>query len=98
MPRTPKNLPRHELIGLEVEVVESTGNRQGIKGKVVNETESTLVVETDEGEKTVPKEESHLQFMVDDLKVRVNGRLLEGKPEERIGKRFPGKWGENVRG
>ncbi|MDY6789334.1 MAG: ribonuclease P protein component 1 [Candidatus Nanohaloarchaea archaeon] len=90
--RTAENLPRHELIGLEVEVMESTGSHTGIQGKVVDETRNTLVVETPEGEKTVPKKENSFRFIVDDLKVGVNGRLLEERPEERIGKRLPDKW------
>lgn len=95
MARTPENLPRHELIGLDAEVVESTDpSRTGIDGRVVDETQNTLLIETSEGEKTVPKEESVFRFRLEDLKVRVNGKLLSGRPEERIGKKLPGKWGE----
>ncbi|MDY6771518.1 MAG: ribonuclease P protein component 1 [Candidatus Nanohaloarchaea archaeon] len=94
MPRTPDNLPRHELIGLEAEVVEATDpSREGITGTVVDETKNTLVLDTDQGERQIPKEESVFRFHLGDLKVRVNGRLLAGRPEERIGKDLPGKWG-----
>ena len=38
-----KNLYPHELIGEEVEVIESSNQSQvGIKGKVIDETKSTL--------------------------------------------------------
>ncbi|MEE6210127.1 ribonuclease P protein component 1 [Salarchaeum sp. III] len=43
---TPENLPRHELVGLHVEVVDSTDpSRVGIAGRIVDETMRTLLVE-----------------------------------------------------
>ncbi|MFB6270655.1 MAG: ribonuclease P protein component 1 [Halobacterium sp.] len=42
---TPETLPRHELNGLHVRVVESTDpSRVGIEGEVVRETTRTLVI------------------------------------------------------
>jgi ribonuclease P protein subunit POP4 len=47
MPLTPETLPRHELCGLRVRVVESTDpGRVGVAGEVVRETMRTLVVDT----------------------------------------------------
>ncbi|WP_336036549.1 ribonuclease P protein component 1 [Halobacterium yunchengense] len=44
---TPETLPRHELVGLHVRVVESTDpSRVGIEGEVVRETMRTLVVDS----------------------------------------------------
>lgn len=94
MARTPENLPRHELIGLTADVVESTDpGREGTTGTVIDETRNTLVLGTDEGEKTIPKQESVFRFYIGDLKVRVDGKLLTGRPEERIGKPLPPRWG-----
>ena len=46
MPITPENLPKHELIGLEAEVIESTDpNQIRIKGEVLDETQSLLRIE-----------------------------------------------------
>jgi len=48
MPITPKkNLPKHELIGLEVKVVDSTDKESlvGINGEVLDETQSLLRIE-----------------------------------------------------
>jgi ribonuclease P protein subunit POP4 len=43
MSLSPETLPRHELVGLHVRVVESTDpNRVGIEGRVVRETMQTL--------------------------------------------------------
>lgn len=94
MPRTAENLPRHELIGLTVEVAESTDpGRCGVSGPVIDETRNTLVIETSSGDRTLPKAECEFAFRMEDLKVRVDGNLLTGRPEERISKSLPGKWG-----
>lgn len=94
MPITPKNLVRHELIGLEVEVVKSTDPTQkGLKGLVVDETYNMIKIETkDKKEKIIPKENSVFVFTLPSgIKVEVEGKLLKGRPEDRIKKRFP-KW------
>ena len=47
MPLTPETLPRHELVGLPVRVVDAANpDLVGIAGRVVRETASTLVVES----------------------------------------------------
>ncbi|MFB6265766.1 MAG: ribonuclease P protein component 1 [Candidatus Nanohaloarchaea archaeon] len=92
MPREPGNLVRHELIGLNVEVVGcSDPGKEGLKGEVVDETRKTLVIDSGE-EKTVPKDESVFRFELEDGEVDVDGSLLVARPEERILKKFPRKW------
>jgi len=90
---TERNLVRHELIGLEVEVVKSTNKSQiGIKGKVVDETYKMLVIETEKGEKKVAKKDCVFVFKIPSgKKVQVEGWLLVGKPEDRIKRKFS-KW------
>lgn len=93
---TPENLPRHELIGLNVEVVRcSDKNMEGLKGEVIDETQKTFKILTQNGEKTVPKAVSDFLFRLEQQKkqVKVEGKLLVGRPEERIGMKLPGKWG-----
>ena len=82
----PKNLIRHELIGLAVEVAESTNKFQvGIKGTVVDETKNTLTIETDKGMKKIQKKGSVFIFKIPDgKKVKVNGNKIATRPEERI--------------
>jgi len=54
---TPKDLVRHELIGLEVEIAESTNKSQaGLKGVVTDETRQTLTIDTGNGEKSLAKD------------------------------------------
>lgn len=91
---TPNNIVRHELIGLEVKVIESTDpNKKGIRGKVVNETRDTLVIEEQEEEKIIPKKEAKFLFYLPNgEKVEVVGKLLKGRPEDRIKKNFRKGW------
>ena len=84
MVRTPKNLARHETIGLIVEVVKSTDpGVVGIKGKVVDETQSMLTIETEEGDKKVLKKECTFKFFLEEDAVEVEGKVLEERPHER---------------
>ncbi len=90
---TPRNLVRHELIGLAVEIKDSKNKSQiGLKGKVVGETYSTLRIETDKGEKTIPKDIAIFIFKLPNgTKVQVDGKVLISRPEDRIKKKLP-RW------
>ena len=93
MPITPQNIVRHELIGLEVEIKQSTNPSQiGLKGRVIDESFKTLKLETKSGEKMVSKGEVIFVFTISDgTRVQVDGSLLLGRPEDRIKKKLP-KW------
>ena len=89
MTRTPENLPKHELIGLEVNVEKHTDeNLEGLSGTVVDETQSFLVVD----EVKVEKKEGVFIFDLEDSRVRIDGKLIAKRPEERVKMRLPGKW------
>ncbi|NUB92503.1 ribonuclease P protein component 1 [Haloterrigena sp. SYSU A558-1] len=71
MPLTPETLPRHELNGLPVRVVESDdASREGLEGRVVIETTNTLSVEVRENGESrvvmVPKSGSTFEFAITD--------------------------------
>ncbi|SER92555.1 ribonuclease P protein component 1 [Natrinema salaciae] len=71
MALTPETLPRHELNGLPVRVVESDdAARVGLEGRVVIETTKTLSIEIrDDGESRVvmvPKSGSTFEFAITD--------------------------------
>ncbi len=90
---TPKNLVKHELTGLKVEVINSSDkNKIGIQGTVVNESKGIITIETSMGEKKVPKKECVFRFTLDETKVDVKGENLIGRPEERIKKQQTEKW------
>ncbi len=82
---TGERLSIHELIGLDVNVVQSKdSNKKGIRGTIVDETQRTFVIETINGEKTVPKNESVFSFELGDESVSLNGATLLYTPIERL--------------
>jgi len=72
MTLTPETLPRHELVGLPVRVVDSPDRSQvGIAGRVVSETTNTLVIEVVSGTKRVPKGGRRFEFrLIDEAAAR----------------------------
>jgi ribonuclease P protein subunit POP4 len=90
---TLESFARHELIGLVASVSESTNpNMIGLSGKIVNETRNLLIIETECGEKCIPKNNVSLIFALSNgSKVRVNGSILVSQPENRIGKKIQRK-------
>lgn len=91
--RTPENLVRHELIGLRVRIAESTNPKNiGLAGKVIDETRNTLVIERPDGrEISIAKNHNVFSFEVGSVWVKVDGRIIVGRPEDRIKKKFK-KW------
>jgi ribonuclease P protein subunit POP4 len=83
---TPHNILKHELIGLKVEIVEAKNKAMvGIKGRVIDETRNTLVIEKEDGKEVrIPKDVAVFLFQLKGCKVKVDGRLLIGRPEERL--------------
>jgi ribonuclease P protein subunit POP4 len=66
MPLTPETLPRHELAGLPVRVVESTDPGQvGTAGRVVRETTNTIHVADGEDVTVVPKRGTRFAFALE---------------------------------
>ena len=81
-----RNLIRHELIGLTVEVAESRNeNQKGVMGLVVDETKNLLTIETAAGLKKIQKNTSVFIFKIPDgKKVKVDGKKIVARPEDRI--------------
>ncbi|WP_135535870.1 ribonuclease P protein component 1 [Halostella pelagica] len=91
MALTPETLPRHELNGLLVEVVDAANpDLVGIAGRVVIETTQTLHIESrDNGAsqvRQVPKQDSTFEFTLTDeaaASERTAGTASEpGRPDE----------------
>ncbi|MFB6209775.1 MAG: ribonuclease P protein component 1 [Candidatus Nanohaloarchaea archaeon] len=86
----PDNLPRHELIGLHAEVIESSDESQvGISGEVEDETRSMLEID---GKKVEKKISVFLFELPDGTEVELDGKLIDERPEDRIDQSLPGKW------
>ncbi|MBM3281831.1 MAG: ribonuclease P protein subunit [Candidatus Diapherotrites archaeon] len=78
-------LPIHELIGLTMRVVESVdASKKGLIGKIINETQRTFVIDMNNMEKTLPKNESTFAFDLDGEVVEIEGSELVGNPIERL--------------
>ncbi|MAF88942.1 MAG: ribonuclease P protein component 1 [archaeon] len=88
-----KNIVQHELIGLEVEVLECTdASKKGLQGTVIDETQSTLILSDTKGEsKRIPKAECTFRFSLKGDKIYVLGTLLVGRSADRTKKRLK-KW------
>ena len=99
-----KNIFYHELIGLELKVVDSSNpSLIGLCGTVIDETKKTLLIEVLEKdlssnqndfnfiykEKLIQKDVSVFQFKVPDgTIVEIDGKILLNRPEDRIKKRY----------
>ncbi len=91
-PRTPGNITRHELIGLEAEVLDDA-NPCNIKtrGTVIDETMNTVVIDGG-GAKRIAKKNAVFKFMLNGKSVKVDGWALLGRPEDRIKKKLKRRW------
>lgn len=79
------NIIKHELIGLEVKINESSNKSQiGIKGKVVDETKNLLIIKTTKNIKKIQKKGAVFIFDLKNKKVKVNGDKIVARPEDRI--------------
>ncbi len=85
---------RHEFIGTEAKVAKSANPCcRGISGKVVDETRNTFTM-VDEGIRRIVAKNSaifHFRFS-DGTAVEVDGRLLVGRPEDRLKKTIRRLW------
>ena len=82
----PKEIAKHELIGLEIEIVESRNKALiGIKGKITDETKNTITVE-DGRERKIMKSQIMMKTKIGNKEYEIDGRILVGRPEDRIKK------------
>ncbi len=80
-----KDIIKHELIGLKVKVVDSKNKSNiGIQGKIIDETKNTIMIESKGKQKRLFKNNITIDVHVDKKIVRINGKLLSGRPKERV--------------
>ena len=88
----PKNIFKHELIGLKTEIIESKNKKLvGEIGKIVDETRNMFIIETNGNKIKVVKEQSTFMFYLPNKNVKIEGSLLIGRPEKRMKKLLPKK-------
>lgn len=91
-PRTADNITRHELIGLEAEVLEDSNPcNVYIRGVVIDETMNTLVID-DGGAKRIAKKDAVFKLKLNGKIVKVEGWALAGRPEDRVKKKIRRRW------
>jgi len=85
---------RHEFIGTEGKVTNSPiASYLGMAGPVVDETRNTITLLHEGGMKHVIKELSVFNFQFSDgTIVEIDGKLLVGKPEDRLKKTIKRLW------
>jgi len=89
---TPYNILRHELCGLKARVVESTHPGYKVEGVIVDETRNTLTIKAGEKNIKVPKDCITVELnLPKDAVVRIEGKLLVSRPEDRIKKKTQDK-------
>ena len=82
----PRNILRHELMGLDVSVIEAANpSHVGIAGRIIEETKNTLLVRGSRGDKRVQKHLSWFRITLPDgTSLAIDGSALVGAPERRI--------------
>ena len=85
---------RHEFIGATAFVAKSPhADYLGIYGKVVGETKNTFSIESQGRTKSILKPLAVIDFTLNDgTVVEIDGKLLVGRPEDRIKKTIKRLW------
>jgi len=85
---------RYEFIGTEAKVTKSRHpGYVGIYGRIIDETRNTFTILHKGKRKIVLKDAAVFHFRLSEgTIVEVNGKLLVGKPEDRIKKRIRRLW------
>ena len=85
---------RHEFIGTKGKITQSRhADYVGINGEVVNETKNTFAILHAGKTKSVIKNSAVFQFKFSDgTAVEIDGKLLVGRPEDRLKKSVKRLW------
>ena len=83
---TSQNVIAHELIGIDVEVLESNDpSLKNMYGKIMYETKNMLVLRVDKEMKMIPKKVTKLALKLPgNIRCLISGSDLVGRPEDRI--------------
>ena len=80
------NYLKKELIGLPIEILEAKNKSLvGIKGIIIDETKNTITIKNHSIKKII-KNQVILKIKFDKKIIKIDGKLLLNKPEERIKK------------
>ena len=80
-----KDVIKYELIGCSLEITDSENKSLiGIKGKIIDETKNMLILEN----KKLIKSQSKFKIKIDNKNYLIDGKLLVGRPEDRLKKQI----------
>ena len=85
---TTDNITSHELIGMHTEIT-SSSNPQiiGLNGRIIDETKSMMIIDTEKGVKSIAKSNSDWKFTINSRDIIVNGSKIAKRSFDRIGGR-----------
>ena len=85
---------RYEFIGAEGNVAQSPHEDYvGVGGQVIGETKNTFTFRSEGKAKSIVKESAVFNFKFNDgTIVQINGKLLVGRPEDRLKKSIKRLW------
>jgi ribonuclease P protein subunit POP4 len=88
------SIVQHEFIGLETKVIKSSNSDVvGIRGRVVDETRNTFTLSHNGEKKVIIKDTAVFEFtMPDGTVVEIDGKVITGRPDDRIKKRPRRLW------
>ena len=88
------SIVQYEFIGLETKVVKSSNpDVVGITGRVDDETRNTLAILHDGEKKVVIKDTAVFEFLMPNgTVVEIDGKVIIGRPEDRLKKRPRRLW------
>ena len=94
MMKVTPSIVQNEFIGLETKVVRNSNPHVvGIAGRVVDETRNTFTILQNDDRKVVIKDTAVFEFaMPDGIVVEIDGKIITGRPEDRIKKRPRRLW------
>jgi ribonuclease P protein subunit POP4 len=80
------NITRHEFIGLETQIADSTNSQIiGLNGTIINETKSMFSLNTVNGVKLIPKSNNSWKFNVNSQQITIKGSKIQKRPFDRLG-------------
>ena len=83
---TADNIRSHEFIGLDTEIVQSTNPQViGLNGRIINETKSMFIINTENGVKSIAKSTNDWKFSIQNKDIIVDGSKIAKRPFDRIG-------------
>lgn len=85
---------RHEFIGCRGEIAQSIHRDYvGITGTIISETRNTFILKDEDETKNIIKDTSIFNFQLNDgTIVQIDGKLLVGRPEDRLKKTMKRLW------